>query len=60
MKAKINSDKQVLGEFGHSKFALQCMLEEVPDPSGNAGKFYQTLKREITPMLHKLSCKVEE
>lgn len=36
------------------------MLKEVPDPGGYTDEFCQTLKTEISPVLHKLSCKVEE
>jgi len=36
------------------------MLKEVPDPGGYTDEFYHTLKTEISPVLHKLSCKVEE
>lgn len=36
------------------------MLKEVPDPGGYTDEFYHTLKTEISPVLHKLSYKVEE
>lgn len=43
-----------------TEFVMKNLKEKTPDPNGFTGKFYQSFKEEITPILHMLLQTIKE